>query len=236
MMQHVLPPLPYDYAALEPWIDAPTLRVHHDFHHWKCVERLNRVEQQLATLRIQGNSRPLRRMKRLAAWCAAEDVLHCLFWNVMGPHRGGWPRDDLADQIADDFGSFADFKSRFTAMATGLPSSGWVLLAWQPAGGQQLTIITTDRHHQLGNDVCLLLGLDLWPHAYIRKYQTRRAEYVHNWWNTVNWSRVAQSFAAVARARREVSVTPAQRRDNYESTLAADPAAPRASRSHAGVR
>jgi Fe-Mn family superoxide dismutase len=199
-MRHVLSPLPYDYAALQPWIDEQTMRIHHDCHHQASVDALNTVEARLAAARRAG-AQPqldfvlLRYLQQLTTLYAAEHLLHCLFWENMGPGQGGQPRDELADQVAQDFGSFAAFKSEFYAAATSLEAGGWALLVWQP-GREQLAIVAAEsqRLHTAWVGPALL-ALDMCEHAYYLKYQHRRSEYAYNWWNTVNWSCVARRFA-----------------------------------------
>ncbi len=195
MPSHALPPLPYDYSALQPWISEQTMRIHHDAHHRACVDALNATEARLGSERHTLDFVLIRHLQRLVALHASEHFLHCLFWEVMGPNQGGQPRDELADQIGEDFGSFAAFKSQFCIAATSLDSGGWVVLAWQ-RGSEQLTLRTVERHQpQSECDIDTLLVLDVCEHAYYLQYQNRQVEYVHNWWNSVNWPQVARRFA-----------------------------------------
>jgi Fe-Mn family superoxide dismutase len=194
--KHTLPALPYGYAALEPWIDADTMYLHHDFHHRRCVEVLNDIDERLAGVRGQADPAFIRQLELVSAWRASEHRLHCLFWEIMAPDQGGHPGGELAEQIVEDFGTFADFQWRFSATANSMTAGGWVVLAWHPER-QHLLMATAGRHDQpLDAPVVPLLALDVWAHAYCLKYQDRRPEYVHNWWNTVNWPRVARHFAA----------------------------------------
>jgi Fe-Mn family superoxide dismutase len=212
MTRHVLPPLPYDYSALEPWIDALTVRIHHDHHHLKCIEGLNAAEERLAAAWQSGDLSLVPHFQRLVAVHEAEHFLHGLFWEIMGADQGGQPRDQLADQVVEDFGSFAAFKSRFSAAATNLEAGGWVVLVWQ-LGSQQLAIRTLGRHRQLwGWGSIALLALDVWEHAYYLKYEDRRGEYVHNWWNTVNWTRVGFRFAGATSSRSSIGSSRVTRR------------------------
>jgi Fe-Mn family superoxide dismutase len=199
---HVLPALPYGYGALEPWIDAETMHLHHDFHHRRCVEALNSIERHLAAAHDHANPSYIQQLERLAAWRGCEHRLHCLFWEVMAPDQGGHPRGELAEQIVEDFGGFADFKWWFSAVANNLTAGGWVVLAWHPER-QRLLMMTAGRHdQQLEEPLIPLLALDVWTHAYCLKYGERRPEYVHNWWNTVHWPRVAQRFATALQQAR----------------------------------
>lgn len=176
------------------------MRIHYNCHHRAYVDALNAVEARLEVARESGDFRLIRYLQQLIASYASDHFLHSIFWEVMGPNQGGQPRDDLADQIAEDFGSFAAFKSQFSLTATSLDGSGWVILAWQP-GGQRLALLAAESHQlQPERAVAAVLVLDMCEHAYYLKYQHRRAEYAHNWWNTVNWARVAQRFAAATHA------------------------------------
>ncbi|HXQ21730.1 MAG TPA: superoxide dismutase [Candidatus Acidoferrales bacterium] len=204
-MRHALAPLPYNYTALQPWIDEHTMHIHYDCHHQACVDALNRVEARLAAARPpaapQTDFLLIRYLQELAAVYAAEHLLHCLYWENMGPGQGGQPRDELADQIAQDFGSFAAFKSQFYGAATSLDAGGWAALVWQ-ADRRQLAIVATEspRPHAATAGGALLV-LDMCEHAYYLRYQNRRGEYAYNWWNIVNWSCVARRFAAATSPR-----------------------------------
>jgi Fe-Mn family superoxide dismutase len=195
MTPHCVPPLPYDWTALQPWIDEQTLRLHYE-HHRARVDALNAAESQLVAQRDNADFAWLRYLQRLVAIRASEHLMHCLFWQLMGPNQGGAPGDALADQIHDDFGSFATFKSQFAALATTPETGEWVALVWRPTSGR-LAIRSVD-YHQLPCEwgMGILLALDVGEHAYYLQYQNRRAEYAHNWWNIVNWPRVAERFAA----------------------------------------
>ena len=191
---YILPPLPYDYTGLQPWIDEPSLRLHYDLHRTR-IDSLNAAETRLAVERGRADSTWIGHLQHLIAVRTSEHLMHCLFWEVMAPNQGGVPGDALADQIRDNFGSFAGFKSLFCAAATTLEIGEWVTLVWQPTT-ERLAIRTVDCHQlPCWWDVGILLALDVSEHAYYVQYHHRRAEYVHNWWNTVNWPRVAQRFA-----------------------------------------
>lgn len=201
MTPHVLPPLPYDYNALQPWIDAATLRLHYD-HHRARVAALNAAEDRLAMEGGNADFAWMGHLQHLVAVRTAEHMMHCLFWEIMGPNQGGAPVGSVADQIRDDFGSFAGLKSLFGATATAMETAEWIALVWQ-AASDRLAIRALD-YQQLHGwwDVGIVLALDVSEHAYYLQYQNRRAEYVHNWWNTVNWPRVAQRFTAATQSWR----------------------------------
>jgi len=194
-----LPPLPYDYKALEPWIDEQTMRIHHDKHHQAYLDNLlkaiagtdleNReVAQTLADLgRVPENIRTAVRNH------GGGFVNHNLFWEIMGPNAGGAPAGELAKAIGAAFGSFDSFKEKFAAAAMGQFGSGWAWLVVEKGGLAVRNLPNQDS--PLSNGDTPILGLDVWEHAYYLKYQNRRAEYVTNWWNVVSWGKVAELFA-----------------------------------------
>ena len=194
-----LPPLPYDYKALEPWIDEQTMRIHHDKHHQAYLDNLlkaiagtdleNReVTQILADLgRVPENIRTAVRNH------GGGFVNHSLFWEIMGPNAGGAPAGELAKAIGTTFGSLDSFKEKFAAAAMGQFGSGWAWLVVEKGGLAVRNLPNQDS--PLSNGDTPILGLDVWEHAYYLKYQNRRAEYVTNWWNVVSWGKVAELFA-----------------------------------------
>ncbi|MGE5481504.1 MAG: superoxide dismutase [Bacteroidota bacterium] len=195
-MPYELPPLPYPYNALEPYIDEQTMRLHHDMHHKAYVDGLNKAEAALAEARAKGDFALVKHWSREAAFNGSGHLLHSIFWTIMGPNQGGKPSGELLKQIEKDFGSFDAFQKHFTAAAVAVEGSGWAILAWEP-NAQKLVILQAEKHQNLTEwGVVPLLVLDVWEHAYYLKYQNRRAEYVNNWWNVVNWPEVARRFAA----------------------------------------
>ena len=199
-MPHALPPLPYPYEALEPHIDAQTMKLHHDLHHKSYVDGLNAAEEKLAAARTSGDFAGVKHLARELAFHGSGHFLHCIFWNNLAPagHGGGGePTGALADQIKKDFGSFDAFQKQFAAAATTAEGSGWGLLVWQGAPGLgKLEILAAEKHHVNTQFTAQpILALDVWEHAYYLKYQNRRAEYVKAFWNVVNWNDVAQRLA-----------------------------------------
>jgi len=201
-MAHELPPLPYAYDALEPYIDEQTMRLHHDVHHNGYVKGLNNAEAKLAAARAEGDFALIKHWEREAAFHGSGHILHSLFWLNMAPAGnggGGVPSGSLATQIEQDFGSFEAFKAQFVAASTAVEGSGWGILAWQPAG-KRLVILTAEKHQNLTQwGVTPLLVLDVWEHAYYLKYQNRRGEYVKNFFHIINWADVAERFAKAQR-------------------------------------
>jgi len=192
--QHRLPPLPYPYNALEPYIDEQTMRLHHDRHHKAYVDGLNKAEEMMAEARRTGNFDLLKHWEREAAFNGAGHYLHTLFWTIMGPDGGGDPTGELAQQIQRDFGSLEAFRQHFSAAAEKVEGGGWAILVWSPRP-RRLEILQAEKHQNLSQwDVVPLLPLDVWEHAYYLKYQDRRRDYIDAWWNVVNWPAVAQRF------------------------------------------
>lgn len=198
-MKHELPPLPYDYNALEPHYDEQTVRLHHDKHHAAYVAGLNTAEEKLAEERQAGNFDAVQHWEKQLAFHGSGNLLHTLFWHNMSPNGGGEPEGDLKAQIEKDFGGFEAFKKQFSEAAVKVEGSGWALLGWMPAF-EKLYIFQVENHQKLTIwGVQPLLVLDVWEHAYYLKYQNRRAEWVEAWWNLANWEDVAMRFADAKR-------------------------------------
>jgi Fe-Mn family superoxide dismutase len=199
-MAFSVPPLPYAFDALEPYIDAQTMELHHDKHHAAYVNNANAalagtewaeksVEEVLTSLdRLPADKQaPVRNN-------AGGHYNHSLFWTLLGPGKGGEPSGALGDAIAARFGSFGDFQTQFKAAAVGRFGSGW---AWLVKDGGELAIVSTaNQDTPISAGKTPLLGIDVWEHAYYLKYQNRRPDYVDAWWNVVDWDTVAARFAA----------------------------------------
>jgi Fe-Mn family superoxide dismutase len=191
---HRLPPLPYAYNALEPYIDEMTMRIHHDKHHQSYVDGLNKAERELQQARQSGQFDLVKHWERELAFNGAGHYLHTLFWTVMAPHAGGQPSGSLAAQIRQDFGSYESFKKQFTEAANKVEGGGWAILVWSPRA-RRLEILTAEKHQNLSQwDVVPILPLDVWEHAYYLKHQNNRLNYINSWWNVVNWPFVNQRF------------------------------------------
>lgn len=192
---HKLPPLPYAYNALEPWIDEKTMRIHHDKHHQSYVDGLNNAERKLEEARRTGNFDLVKHWERELAFNGAGHYLHTIFWDVMSPRGGGKPTGPLADEIARSFGSYEAFKKQFSEAAAKVEGGGWAILVWSPRS-RRLEILTAEKHQNLSQwDVVPLLPLDVWEHAYYLKHQNDRAGYINDWWNVVYWPAAAERFA-----------------------------------------
>ncbi|UFJ39097.1 superoxide dismutase [Brevibacillus humidisoli] len=198
---HKLPPLPYDYDALEPHIDAETMRIHHDILHRNYVEGLNKAETMMAEARTTNNFDLIKHWEREAAFNGAGHYLHTIFWQVMHPNGGGTPQGELAEQIIRDFGSFDAFKRHFSKAAEKVEGGGWALFVWSPRA-QRTTILQAEKHQNLSQwESIPLLVLDVWEHSYFLKYQSQRSKYIEAWWNVVNWPHVQDRYLQARRLR-----------------------------------
>jgi len=192
-----VPPLPYAYDALEPTIDAATMKFHHDFHHQAYVNNLNKAmagkpAASLASLMPGAKAAKLNN-------AGGGHYNHCLFWTIMGPGKGGEPSGDLAGKINDAFGSFDDFKTQFSTAAAGVFGSGWAWLAVAKDGSVKIvTSPNQDNPLMDGDGLIPIMGIDVWEHAYYLKYQNRRPEYIGAWFNVVNWDKVGEYYATAA--------------------------------------
>jgi Fe-Mn family superoxide dismutase len=190
-MPHQLPPLPYDYNALEPHIDEQTMRLHHSKHHQAYVNGLNNAEAKLAEAREKGEFGLVKHWERELAFHGAGHFLHCVFWENMKPNGGGAPKGDLATAINAKFGDFTKFMAHFKAAGAAVEGSGWVVLV-QNNISKELEILTAEKHQDLSQWVVTpLLALDVWEHAYYLKHQNNRGAYIEAFTQVINWDNVA---------------------------------------------
>jgi Fe-Mn family superoxide dismutase len=201
MPKYELPPLPYDYAALEPHIDTQTMQIHHDKHHAAYVNNLNAALESYPDLQTKSPEALVRDLNSLpeAVRTAVRNqgggvVNHTIFWQIMGPKAGGEPTGDLANAIKSAFGDFAAFKDQFTKAAMGQFGSGWAWLVLDGTGVMKITALP-NQNSPLSDGQSPILCVDVWEHAYYLKYQNRRADYLTAWWNVVNWAAVAERYA-----------------------------------------
>jgi superoxide dismutase, Fe-Mn family len=199
-MAYEVPPLPYDYNALEPTIDEQTMQLHHDKHHQAYVDKANGalegtdldgkpIEDVLKDLsQVPEDKRGVVRNN------GGGHYNHSLFWEAMGPGKGGAPAGDLGSAIDEAFGSFDAFKEQFEAAGAGQFGSGW---AWLVLDGGQLKVRSTaNQDNPVSDGQVPLLGNDVWEHAYYLKYQNRRPAYLKAWWDVVDWDKVAERYGA----------------------------------------
>ena len=197
-----LPPLPYDYDALEPTIDAETMRLHHDKHHQAYVDNANKalegtewadrpVEAIIANIELLPDDKQAAVRNN-----AGGHANHSLFWEIMGPDGGGEPSGTLGDAINDTFGSLDDLKTQVNDAGVKRFGSGWT---WLIHDGTGLAVVSTpNQDSPIMNSDTPLLGIDVWEHAYYLTYQNRRPDYLSAWWNVVNWEAVGARFEAVS--------------------------------------
>jgi Fe-Mn family superoxide dismutase len=198
-----LPPLPYDYDALEPTIDAETMKLHHDKHHQAYVDNANKalegtewadrpVEQVLVELDLLPEDKQAAVRNN-----AGGHANHALFWEIMGPNGGGEPSGKLADAINDTFDSLDALKTAMNDAGVKRFGSGWSWLVWDGTGLAVYSTANQDSPILKSYDDVPLLGIDVWEHAYYLNYQNRRPDYLSAWWNVVNWEAVGARFEAV---------------------------------------
>ena len=191
---HTLPPLPYPYDALEPYIDQEIMKLHHDKHHKSYVDGLNKAEKEMQKARSTNNFELIKHWEREAAFHGAGHYLHTIFWSIMTPRGGGQPSENLMKAIQQSFGSFERFKKHFSEAANNVEAVGWAILVWSPRSGR-LEILQAEKHQNLSQwDVVPLLVLDVWEHAYYLQYKNERKKYVEKWWNIVKWTEVEKRF------------------------------------------
>ena len=201
-MAYEVPPLPYDYAALEPHIDEATMKVHHDKHHQAYVDKanaalegtewadkdVNEVLQNLSSL-PDDKQGPVRNN-------AGGHANHTFFWEIMSPDGGGEPDGDVKAAIDEAFGDFASFQEEFKATGVGQFGSGW---SWLIHDGSGLAVVgTPNQDTPVSDGKTPLLGVDVWEHAYYLKYQNKRPDYIDAFWNVVNWDKVAEHLSSAS--------------------------------------
>jgi superoxide dismutase, Fe-Mn family len=200
-MAYELPPLPYDYNALEPHIDAQTMQLHHDKHHQAYVTNLNNALQGLS----QFDNMPIEQLVRNINQ-VPENVRtavrnnggghanHSMFWQIMKPNGGGEPTGAIASAISSTFGSFDTFKQQFNDAGVKRFGSGWAWLVMDQNGNLSVTS-TANQDSPSMDGLYPIMGNDVWEHAYYLKYQNRRPDYLAAWWNVVNWDEINKRFA-----------------------------------------
>lgn len=201
-MAYVLPPLPYGFGALEPYIDAQTMEIHHDKHHQAYITNLNAALEKYPNLRHTPLVDMLKNLDEVP-----EDIRttvrnngggtfnHDIFWLMMNP-KGGKPKGSVVDAIKKTFGSMEAFQEQFNAAAKTRFGSGW---AWLSLNYQGELVVTSTGNQDtpLAEGMEPLLGLDVWEHAYYLKYQNRRPDYITAWWNVVNWEYVEERYQRI---------------------------------------
>ena len=210
--KHQLPPLRYDYAALEPAIDARTMILHHDNHHGGYVKKLNEALEKFPEFQDKSAAWLLCNLDQLPASIktavhnnAGGHVNHSMFWNAIKPFSINEPKGPLRDAINRDFGSFADFKKVFEEEGAKVFGSGWVWLVCSLKNGANMQIITTQGHdNPLMQNLLPILLNDVWEHAYYLRYENRRPDYLKAWWNIVDWEQASACFEKRSLSLKEI--------------------------------
>ncbi|MBD2304031.1 superoxide dismutase [Chroococcidiopsis sp. FACHB-1243] len=198
--------MPYDYKALEPHIDAQTMRIHHDRHHATYVKNLNAAIAKYPKFKGQTAEQLIQKLDSLPQDIrmtirnnGGGHVNHSMFWEIMSPKGGGQPTGEIASVIKKNFGSFANFQQQFNQAGEKQFGSGWAWLVRTPDGKFQVTS-SANQDSPLMEGNYPIMGNDVWEHAYYLKYRNRRAEYLKAWWNVVNWQEINQRLAMAAKA------------------------------------
>jgi len=198
-MAHSVPPLPYDYNALEPHIDEQTMRIHHDKHHAAYVNNLNAALEKHPELQNKSaedlikdiNSIP-EAIRGAVRNNGGGHVNHTMFWEIMGPGKGGEPTGKIGEAIKSTFGSFDTFKTQLNDAGVKRFGSGWAWLV--DAGGKLAIESTANQDNPMMEGKRAIFGVDVWEHAYYLKYQNRRPDYLAAWWNVINWDEINKRF------------------------------------------
>lgn len=195
-MAFELSPLPYNYDALEPYIDTQTMQLHHDMHHQAYVNNLNTAVQKYSDLQSKSPEELVKDLSNIPEDIRTTvrnngggDVNHTMFWQIMGPNAGGEPTGAIAQVISDNFGDFESFKQRFNDAGTKQFGSGWVWLVRSSGGKFEITS-TPNQDSPITQGHFAIMGNDVWEHAYYLKYQNKRAEYLKQWWNVIKWDEI----------------------------------------------
>ena len=200
MTKHQLPDLPYDYKALEPYIDEETMKIHHDKHHAGYVDKLNASLEKYPEFSDSTVDNLLKEIDKIPEEIregiknnGGGHANHSLFWQIMGPNGKNEPGGELLGAISKAFESFDKFKDEFSKAAAGRFGSGWAWLSVTDLGGLEVSS-TQNQDTPLSDNKIPILNLDVWEHAYYLKYQNRRPEYIENWWRVVNWDKIAEKY------------------------------------------
>ena len=203
-MAHSLPPLPYDYTALEPHIDEQTMRIHHDKHHAAYVNNLNAALEKHPELAnksvedlVKGINTVPEDIRTAVRNNAGGHINHTMFWEIMGPGKGGAPTGAIGDAIKSAFGDFEKFKTQMNDAGTKRFGSGWAWLL--DVGGKLVIESTANQDSPLMEGKKPVLGIDVWEHAYYLHYQNRRPDYLKAIWNVINWAQAEENYLAATK-------------------------------------
>lgn len=194
MATYELPPLPYDYDALEPSIDSRIMELHHDAHHQGYVDGANTALGNLEEMRESGDFSDAKAVERNLSFNLSGHINHSIFWGNMSPDGGGEPGGELADKIEEDFGSFENLQQQFTGAASSVEGSGWGMLVYENVADQLMTIQAENHNNRAVQGSRPLLVCDVWEHAFYLQYENNKGEYIDNWWDVVDWDNVAEQY------------------------------------------
>jgi Fe-Mn family superoxide dismutase len=197
MPKYSLPALSYEYDALEPHLSGELLALHHDKHHAAYVEGANETLEKLAEARRKNDFAGINQLEKSLAFHLSGHLLHSLLWKNLSPDGGGVPSGALGAAIDEHFGSFEAFRAQLTAAAESLQGSGWGALSWEPLGKRLLIEQVFDHQGNVGSSTLPILVVDMWEHAYYLQYQNRKAAWLENFWELVNWADAGERFARV---------------------------------------
>ena len=207
MGKYELPKVPYSYDALEPYIDARTMEIHHTKHHQTYTDKLNAAldkcppeiqERDIVEILSDLNQIPAEQKSAINFNGGGFDN-HRIFWNNMKPNGGGEPNGAIADAINASFGSFATFKEKFSSTTALIQGSGWGWLVYNPSTSKVEYKSMPNQTSPRTEGLIPLLGCDVWEHAYYLKYQNKRPDYIAAWWNVINWDDVSQRFGQITK-------------------------------------
>ncbi len=194
--KYILPPLPYAYDALEPYIDKQTMTLHHDKHHQGYVNGLNNATEKVKQAISSDDFSLIKHWERELAFHGSGHFLHTIFWNIMGPNQGKMS-NALQQRINKSFGSFDNFKKLFFNASKSVEGSGWGILAYQP-DTDSLTVLQAEKHHNLTQWISIpILVIDVWEHAYYLKYQNKRGDYINAFFEVINWDAVSERLDSI---------------------------------------
>jgi Fe-Mn family superoxide dismutase len=204
MRPYELPDLSYDYSALEPYLSARVLELHHDRHHRAYVDGVNATLEKLAIARETDDLSAIVGLEKTLAFNLSGHVLHSLYWKNLSPDGGSRPEGEFAAAIDEFFGSFEAFRKQLTQAAATVQGSGWGALSWEPLGARLFIEQIYDHQGNIGQGGVPLLVIDAWEHAYYLQYENRRADYIEAIWQVCDWVDVAARFE---RARKFVLIS-----------------------------
>lgn len=190
-----LPPLDYDYDALEPLLSSEIVELHYSSHHAAYVQGANKAIDDLAEARATSRYDTIAQLERNLAFHFSGHVLHSLLWRCLSPRGGGAPEGDLAEAIVRHFGSFTALKAQLNAVCLSLQGSGWGALSWEPLGRHLVIEQIYDHHNNVGRCSLPILVIDMWEHAYYLQFRNRKQAWLDAYWQLVDWQDVARRFA-----------------------------------------